>query len=93
MNVIFNAANDEGLAIVFGQNAAKVAVQFFAQGFVAEKWTAIFGRENGVNQNLGEGLSHDAMMAAKRGGFNSFRVDSMMGRSPSVAASRQRWAE
>ena len=66
MNVVFNAANDERLAIVLGQNAAEVAVQFFAQGFVAEKRTAILGRENGVNQNLGEGLGHDGMMAAAR---------------------------
>jgi hypothetical protein len=49
MNVIIHAADDEGLAIVMREDAAEVTVQFIAQGFVAEKRAAVFGRENGVN--------------------------------------------
>jgi len=47
---------------VIRQDAAQIAVQFFAQRFVAKKWATIFGRENGVNQNLGEGLRHGVML-------------------------------
>ena len=62
MNVILDTPNNERLAIVFGEDAAEVAMQFVPQGFVAEKRTAIFGREDGVNQNFGEGLGHTVMM-------------------------------
>ena len=62
MNVIFHSANGDGLAIVIRQDAAHVAVQFIAQGFAAENRATVFGREYGVNQNLGEGLQHDVMV-------------------------------
>ena len=62
MYMILHAANDEGLAILVRQNAAEVTVQFFPQRFVANKRAAVFGRENDVNQDFGEGLGHDAMM-------------------------------
>ena len=35
MNMVFNAANDYGLALEIGQNSTKVSVQLFAQNFVA----------------------------------------------------------
>jgi hypothetical protein len=60
--MIFGAANDEGLAIVTGENAAEVAVQFFTERFVAQKWPAFLGRENRMHQNFGKGLWHGAMM-------------------------------
>jgi hypothetical protein len=41
MNVIFHTADDQGLAIVIGENAAEVTMQFFSQRFIAEKWPAI----------------------------------------------------
>ena len=62
MNVVFDAADDDGLAGKVGQNAAKVAMQLFADGVVAQKGSAIFRGEHGVNQNLCEGLRHDGMM-------------------------------
>ena len=39
--MIFRAADDEGLAIVMGENAAEVTVQFLAERFVAQKWPAL----------------------------------------------------
>jgi len=62
MNMIFHSADDDGLAIVTGKNAAEVAVQFLAERFVTQKWPAFFGRENRMHQNLGEGLWHGGMM-------------------------------
>ena len=52
--MVFNATRDDWLAIEIGQNPAKVTMQFLAQNLVAQKWAAVFGGENGVNQNLGE---------------------------------------
>jgi hypothetical protein len=60
--MIFRAADDEGLAIVMSENAAKAAMQFLAERFVAQKWPAFLGRENCMHQNLGEGLWHGLMM-------------------------------
>ena len=60
--MVGHAADDEGLAIVFRQDASEVTVQLVAERFVAEERTAVFGGEDGVNQNLGEGLRHGAVM-------------------------------
>jgi hypothetical protein len=35
-------------------DAADVMMQFFTEGFIAEKRPALFGGENGMNQNLCE---------------------------------------
>jgi hypothetical protein len=43
MNMVFHAADDDGLAVEIGQDAAEIAVQFFAQWFVAQKWATVFG--------------------------------------------------
>jgi hypothetical protein len=50
--MIFHAADDDGLAIVVRQYAAEIAVQFFAQRFVAQKWATVFGRKHRMHQNL-----------------------------------------
>ena len=62
MNVILYAADDNGLAIEIGQNAADVAVQFFAKRFVAEKRATLFGGKCRMHKNFGERLWHDTMM-------------------------------
>jgi len=54
MRVVFHTANNNGLAIKLVQNAANVAVQFFAKTFVAQKRTAVFRGKNRVNQNFCE---------------------------------------
>jgi hypothetical protein len=41
--MIRHAADDQRLAIMVGQYAAKVTVQCFAQQFFVQKGTAIFG--------------------------------------------------
>jgi hypothetical protein len=50
-------------------------MQFFAEGIVAKKRAALFGAENGVNQNLCEGLGHDGIVVKMMIRFNPFRVD------------------
>ena len=50
MNMVFDAANNNGLAIEVGQDSAEISVQFFAQWFVAQKWAAVFGGKDRVNQ-------------------------------------------
>jgi hypothetical protein len=62
MNVVFHAAHNDRLAIEIGKNAAEVTVQFLAQRPVAQKWSPVFGGENGVNQNLCERLRHGVRM-------------------------------
>ena len=62
MNVVFHAADDDGLAIEIGQDAAEVAVQFLAERFVAEQRATFFGRENRMHKNLCERLRHGWMM-------------------------------
>jgi hypothetical protein len=60
--MIFHSANDNGLASVIGQDAAEIAVQFLAELLGAQKRTAVFGRENGVDQNFCEGLRQGVRM-------------------------------
>lgn len=43
MNMVFHSADYEGLTIKIRQDAAEIAVQFFAEWFVAEKWVTVFG--------------------------------------------------
>ena len=62
MNVILDAANDQRLAIVVGENAAKVTVQFLPQRFIAQIRAPILGRENGMNEDFCQGLRHDRRM-------------------------------
>ena len=68
--MIFHAAHDDGLAFEIGQDAAEVTIQFVAQRFVAEEGPAVFGGEDRVHENFGEGLRHDKMMANIQTGFN-----------------------
>jgi hypothetical protein len=43
MNMIRHAADDQRLAIMVGQYAAKVTVQCFAHRFIAQERMAVFG--------------------------------------------------
>jgi hypothetical protein len=60
------------------QNAAEVTVQLFPQRFIAKKRTPVFGGENGVNQDFGEGLGHDAIILNCDWLFNSLRVGELV---------------
>ncbi len=60
--MIFHTTNNDGLAFEIGQDAAEVAVQFIAQRFVAQKGPPVFGGEDRVHENFGEGLRHDGIM-------------------------------
>lgn len=52
MNVVFDAADDDGLAIEVDQNSAEITMQFVAESLVAQKGSAFFCREHCVNQNF-----------------------------------------
>jgi hypothetical protein len=43
MNMVFDATDDDGLAIKIGQDAAEVTMQFFAQRFVTQERTPVVG--------------------------------------------------
>jgi hypothetical protein len=43
MDVIFHAADNDGLTIEMGQDAIKIMMQFMAQCAVAQERTAFFG--------------------------------------------------
>jgi hypothetical protein len=73
--MIFDAADDDGLAVEAREDAAEVCVQFIAYAAVAKVGATVFGREDGVKQDFCEGLGHGASVVAAPGGFNPFRVD------------------
>jgi hypothetical protein len=50
-------------------------MHFFTEAFIVQKRAALFGGENGMNQNLCEGLGHAAIMVEIMIRFNPFRVD------------------
>jgi glycerol dehydrogenase-like iron-containing ADH family enzyme len=62
MNMVSDTSDNERLTVVIGQNAAQVAVSFFPQRLGAEKGTAVFRRENGMDQNFCERLRHEMMV-------------------------------
>ncbi len=49
MDMILDAAHDDGLAIEVAEDAAQVAVQFLAQ-----EWSAVLGRKDDVQDDLGQ---------------------------------------
>ena len=58
VNVIRHAADDQRRAIESRGDAAKVAMEFVAQGFVGEKGKTILRGPNRVNEDVREGLGH-----------------------------------
>jgi len=50
--MVLHAPNDDWLTIEVEQNSTKVTIRFVAKRFVSEEEAAVFGGENGVNQNL-----------------------------------------
>ncbi len=74
VDMVFDPTNNQRLAMVVGQNASQIAVQFLAQELVTQKGPTLFGGENRVDQNLGEGLWHARTMVQLLTGFNSFGV-------------------
>src|SRR5213592_149641 len=63
MHMIHHAANENGRAIELFGDAAEVRVQRVTRGFVAQERTAVFGGENQMNVNGGQGLWHERKMA------------------------------
>jgi hypothetical protein len=58
VNVILHPADDQRLAIVFGEDAAELTMQFLPQRFIAQIGAPILGRENRVDEDLCQGLRH-----------------------------------
>ena len=76
--MILHAADDERLAVEVPEDAAEVAVEFVAEGFVPEEWPPFLGREDRVQKNLCERLRHGGRMKIRAAGFNPFRVDACL---------------
>lgn len=62
MHVVLDTPDDDGLAVEIRENAAEVAVEFVPQQLVAQERPTIFGGEDGMDQDLGEGLGHAETM-------------------------------
>ena len=75
MHVVLDATHNDGLAIEVAEDAAQVAVQFVAQGRVAQEWSALFGGEDSMQDDLGQRLRHAVRMSGAGKGCNPFRVD------------------
>ena len=58
MHMVFHAAHEEGRAIELFGDAAEIRVQSVARGFVAQERPSVFGGENQMNVNGGQGLWH-----------------------------------
>ena len=78
MHAILPAADDERLAVEVPEDAAEVAVEFVAAGFVPEEWPPFLGREDRVQKNLCERLRDVGRMNIRAARFNPFRVDACL---------------
>jgi hypothetical protein len=54
MNMIFDAANDDWLAIEVRQDSAEIVMHFITNFCIAQEWTPLFSGEHRVDQNLCE---------------------------------------
>ena len=77
MDVIFDAAHDDRLAIQVGQNSAQITMQFITESFVLQKGPTFFGLKHGVNQDFCKGLWHAGNVIETCAVFNPFRVDDL----------------
>ena len=65
MHMILHAADDEGLAVQVREDAAEVAVEFLAKGFVPQEWVPFLGREDRMQKDLCQRLSHRVRMGIR----------------------------
>jgi hypothetical protein len=54
MDVVFHAANDDGLAIERSGDAAQVVMKFVTNWKVVQVGSAVSGGEDDVDENFGE---------------------------------------
>jgi inosine/xanthosine triphosphate pyrophosphatase family protein len=47
-------ADDDGLRIQALENAPAVVVQFLSERGIAQEWAAVFGGDDGMDQDLGQ---------------------------------------
>lgn len=58
MDVVFHAANDDRLAIEGSGDATQVVMKFVTKWEVVQVGSAVFGGEDDVDENFGEGLGY-----------------------------------
>ena len=63
MDVVFHPSNKDGRAIELFGDAAEIRVERIAHGFVPQERSAVFGGEDQMNVNGGQGLWHERKMA------------------------------
>ena len=56
MDVVFDPADDDGLAFESAENTTEILMELLAQLAVAQKGRAVFGGEDRVHDNFREGL-------------------------------------
>jgi hypothetical protein len=67
MHVILHAAYDHRRTVESVQDAADVSVHFLTEGAVAQERPALFGREDNVQEDFGEGLRHETTIEPQAG--------------------------
>ncbi len=76
MNVIFDSAHNDWLAIEVMQNSTKVIVQFVTQDMITQERATVLRGKHGVNEYLGQRLWHAGLFVRKGTcGYNPYRVD------------------
>jgi hypothetical protein len=58
VDVVFDAVDGERGTVERFEDGDEIGVEFAAEGFVFEGGLAVFGTEDDVDQDVGEGLGH-----------------------------------
>jgi hypothetical protein len=56
MNMIFHTADSDRRAVEFPSDSCQIAMHLVTQRWIGQERAALFGREDEVDQNVGEGL-------------------------------------
>ena len=73
MHVVFDAADDDWLGTAVGEDAAEVSVRLSAQVAIMEEGVAVFGGEDHVDQDFGEGLGHGRTIGRPKSKIQPFQ--------------------
>ena len=86
MDVVFDAADEDGRAIELFGDAAEIRVQCVARGFVVQERSAVFGGEDQMNVNGGKPFFTPPSARAWRGIPPAIRPESRLQCNQSCSA-------
>jgi len=62
VHMVGDSTYNQGLATQMIKNAAKIAVELSPELILSEEWPSLFRREDGVDEDFGQGLRHRTSM-------------------------------